>query len=93
MTIIIGMAATNGGGVEIFDKGTWTMAGGVIANNSAANGGAIYAKINSAGITSGTITIGGDAVICGNEADFGGAVFGIATIRLTLKIMPLSAAM
>lgn len=77
---------SNGGGVEIFDRGTWTMTGGVIANNSAANGGAIYAKINnSAEIASGTITIGGDAVICGNEADFGGAVFGIGNYTVNIK--------
>ena len=74
---------SNGGGVEIFDKGTWTMTGGVIANNSAANGGAIYAKINNS--VEGMITIGGNAVICGNEADFGGAVYGIGNYTVNIE--------
>ncbi len=55
-----------GGGVRLTDTASFTMTGGFIANNSAERGGGIYSI--------GTVSIGGNAVLCGNTADFGGAV-------------------
>lgn len=70
--------SATGGGVYVFEDGTFEMTGGEISGNTAGDGGGVYVGVNA------TFTMSG-GTISGNIAEYGGGVYVYEDATFTMS--------